>query len=90
MTTREEIMPRLIEALRALGLEGETALSGRWVKVQGDRYLVYVVEAPWESGYYSWCEAPAERSVEFYRDPIAAIQAGLRRAAGRAGTRAES
>ncbi|HBY97361.1 MAG: hypothetical protein M5U01_38365 [Ardenticatenaceae bacterium] len=74
-------MPRLIEALRALGLEGEIASSGRWVKLQGERGWVYVVEAPWESGYYSWCDAPAERAVEFYRDAAEAIRAGLRRGA---------
>src|SRR5436853_2981894 len=73
---------RLIEALQALDLEGEVSLAGRWVKLQGARCAVYVVEAAWGTQYYTWCDDPAQSAVESYRDPVAAIQAGLRRAAG--------
>ncbi len=81
-------MTRLAEALQALGLEGEIDLAGRWVKVGGDRCSVYVYEAVWDGGYYTWCDDPGDRTVEFYRDATEAIQAGLRRAAG--GTASEA
>lgn len=53
-------MTRLIEALQALGLEGEVTLSGRWLKLQGGRCSVYVAEA----GYYTWCDDREEQVVE--------------------------
>ena len=74
-------MTQLVEALRVLGLEGELSLSDRWAKLQGQQCSVYVAEAPWGSGYYTWCDDPEVRSVEFYRDATEAIEAGLRRAA---------
>lgn len=73
-------MTRLVEALHALHLDGEVSLGDRWAKLQGERCWVYVAEAK-GGGYYTWCDDPAERVVKFYRDPIEAIQAGLRRAA---------
>lgn len=72
----------LVAAVQALGLEGEIALAGRWVRLQGERYRVYVVETI-ADGYYSWCDAPEERAVIGYPDPTEAIQDGLRRAARR-------
>lgn len=78
-------MTRLAEALQALGLEGEIDLAGRWVKVGGDRCSVYVYEAAWDGSYYTWCDDPGDRTVEFYPDAAEAIRAGLRRAGGRAG-----
>ncbi len=76
-------MTRLLEALRDLDLGGELSLSGRWVKLEGERCAVYVVEAAWSGGYYTWCDDPGQRAVEHYLDPVEAIQAGLRRAAAR-------
>ena len=76
-------MTQLVEALQSLGLQGEIAPSGRWVKLQGDLCLVYVVQAVSGAAYYTWCEDPRERAVEFYQDPFAAIQAGLKRASAR-------
>jgi hypothetical protein len=73
-------MTRLVDALQALGLHGEIILSGRWVKLVGERCSVYVAEAAWGAGYFTWCDDPQARTVEFYRDPVEAIQAGLRRA----------
>ena len=74
-------MTRLVEALRALGLEGDIAQSGRWLTLRGQLCLVYVAEADWGQGFYTWCDAPDQRSVERYDDPVAAIRAGLQRAA---------
>ncbi|MBA3944239.1 MAG: hypothetical protein H0X37_06700 [Herpetosiphonaceae bacterium] len=74
-------MTRLVEALHALGLEGEAELEDRWVKIQGQQCWVYIAEAAWGGGYYTWCEDPESRTVEFYLEPTEAIQAGLRRAA---------
>lgn len=73
-------MTQLIEALHAMGLDGEIALADRWIKLQGERCAVYVVERAWGGGYYTWCEDRQARAVEFYLDPIMAIKAGLRRA----------
>ncbi len=73
-------MTQLIGALQALGLEGEIALAGRWVTLQGERCAVYVVESR-HDGYYTWCDDPQSHTVEFYSDSAKAIQAGLRRAA---------
>ena len=74
-------MTRLVAALRALGVNGEIALAGHWVTLQGERCAVYVAEATSGGGYYTWCEAVEARAVEFYLDPATAIEAGLRRAA---------
>lgn len=74
-------MTRLVEALHALQLDGDISLGDRWAKFQGEHCWVYVAEAPWDGGYYTWCDDPQSRSVEWYRDPVEAIQAGLRRAA---------
>jgi len=73
-------MTQLIGALQALGLEGEIALAGRWVTLQGECCAVYVVESR-HDGYYTWCDDPHSRTLEFYSDPAKAIRAGLRRAA---------
>jgi len=74
-------MTRLVEALLALNLYAEIDLAGRWVKLQGEQCAVYVVAAAWDNGYVTWCEDGTARVVERYRDPIEAIQVGLRRAA---------
>lgn len=58
-----------------------TDLSGRWVKLRGKKYDIYVVELAWGAGYYTWCDHPRGRTVESYQDAVAAIEAGLRRAA---------
>ncbi len=76
-------MTRLVDALHELGLDGDISLSGRWVTLQGERCLVYVLEGPWGAGYYAWCDDPDERVVERYSDPTEAILAGLRRASRR-------
>ena len=73
-------MTGLVAALRALGVDGEIALSGHWVTLQGERCAVYVAEATSGGGYYTWCEAAEARVVEHYLDPATAIEAGLRRA----------
>lgn len=76
-------MTRLVEALQTLGLDGDITQAGHWVTLRGEGCLVYVVEADWGRGYYTWCDTPDQRVVEQYDDPSAAIQAGLRRAAPR-------
>lgn len=73
-------MTQLSDALLSLGLEGEQSLEGRWIKLRGSHCAVYVVEAAWGMGFYTWCDHPGGRAVEHYRDPVAAIQAGLERA----------
>ncbi len=70
----------LAEALEALGLEGETEASGRWIIVQGERCRVYVAKADGGTHYYTWCEDPDVRAVEAYDNAVEAIRAGLKRA----------
>jgi hypothetical protein len=76
-------MTRLLDALRRLGLSGRVEPSGRWLTLDGERCRVYVAESRRGGGYYTWCDDPADRVVEHYPDPGAAIRAGLRRAAQR-------
>ena len=83
-------MTRLTDTLQSLGLEGEVALAGRWVTLQGEHSLVFVAEATWGDGYFTWCADPRARTVEFYRDPAEAIRAGLQRAAQLAPTQSNN
>ncbi len=76
-------MTQLVAALHTLGLDGEIALSGHWVKLHGERCSVYVAEPTRGSRYFTWCDGAGARDVEAYGDPVEAIQAGLRRAARR-------
>ena len=76
-------MTRLVDALEILGLTGEITHAGHWVCLPGERCPVYVVEVVREGGFFSWCGAPDAAVVEAYRGPIAAIRAGLGRAARR-------
>ena len=73
-------MTPLVAALQTLGLVGEISLKGHWLVLQGDHCQVYVVKAGWGHAFYTWCEDPQERAVQFYDNPITAIQTGLRRA----------
>ncbi len=75
-------MPRLVDALLALGMAGEIAGGGRWVKLRGARCPVYVAETSGGTHFYTWCDDPDAREVEVYRDPTQAILAGLHRASG--------
>ncbi len=63
-----------------MGLDGEIALAGHWVKFQGERCAVYVIHATSGGDYYTWCEDTEARVVYSYLDPATAIEAGLRRA----------
>lgn len=74
-------MTRLVQALLALNLYAEIDLCGRWVELQGAQCAVYVVVAAWGDGYVTWCEDGQACVAESYRDPVKAIQVGLRRAA---------
>ena len=73
-------MAQLGRVLEDLGLEGEVSPLGRWVRLQGERGSVYVAEAAFGAGYYSWCDIPQERTALPYLDPVEAIQAVLQRA----------
>ena len=74
-------MTRLVDVLQARGLDAELDPSGLLATLQGERCSVYVYEAPRGDGYYTWCDDPAERTVEVYSNPAEAVQAGLRREA---------
>ena len=49
-------------------------------RLRGERGTVYVAEAAFGSGYYSWCDTPQQRTAQPYLDPAEAIQAALHRA----------
>ena|SRR5437868_1789523 len=76
-------MAPLNRALQDLGLEGEVSPVGRWARLRGERGTVYVAEAAFGMGYYSWCDVPQERTALPYLDPLEAIQAALYRARGK-------
>ncbi len=82
-------MTRLVDAIQELGLRTETNLGGRWAKLHGERASFYVAETAWGGGFLTWCDAPCSRVVEFYPDPVQAIQSGLRRSAQPDDARAE-
>jgi len=54
-------------------------LAGRWATLQGDRCTFFVVQVG-VGGYVTWCASPCDRAVAFFRTPMDAIAAGLRRA----------
>jgi len=70
----------LVDTLKQLGLDAEIAMDGKWVQLQGERCSVYVVELSRRRGFFTWCDDPEERAVEFHADPVDAITSGLRRA----------
>ena len=73
-------MTRLVDVIQELGLRGEVSPFGRWVRLQGEQGPVYVAQAAFGQGYYSWCDTPHGHAAEPYLDPVEAIQAGLQRA----------
>jgi hypothetical protein len=75
----------LVDALHQMGLEAEVAMDGKWVQIEGERCSVYVVELSRKRGFFTWCNDPDERAVEYHSDPFDAIHSGLRRAARKGG-----
>ncbi|MDP9368623.1 MAG: hypothetical protein M3Q03_10175 [Chloroflexota bacterium] len=74
-------MTRLVDAMRALGLDGEIDDEGRWIRLLGERGVVHVLTTPEDDAYYVWCDDPDEQVVAHHDDPGVAILEGLRRAA---------
>lgn len=70
----------LVDVLNDLDIDADIDLEGRWVRIRGANCAVYIAELPWDRGLYMWCDHPAERAVQFYRDPYDAIRSGLKRA----------
>lgn len=79
----------LVDAIRYLGIEAELLMDGKWARLDGERFTVYVVELSRHPGFFTWCDDPAERAVEYYPDPVDAILSGLRRAVQPNGDREE-
>src|SRR2546428_8690203 len=59
----EGAMTRLVDTVQQMGLDGEISLLGRWVRLQAAQCLVYVIEVAGGCGYYTWCDAPGERTI---------------------------
>lgn len=74
------IVTSLVDALRYLDIDAEVLMNGKWARLDGEHFAVYVVEMSHYRGFFTWCDDPAERSVEYYSDPLDAILSGLRRA----------
>ena len=77
------VMTRLVDVIQELGLRGEVSPFGRWVRLQGEQGPVYVAQAAFGQGYYTWCDTPHGHAADPYLDPVEAIQAGLQRATHR-------
>jgi len=71
----------LVDTIDLLGLDADLAMEGRWVRIGGERCSVYVVELARGRGYFTWCDDPVERAVEFHEESLEANLSGLRRAA---------
>lgn len=82
---RDKRLMRLIDALHHLDLDAEILMDGRWARLEGKCCCVSVVEMSRHYGFFTWCDNPAERSVEYYPDALDAILSGLRRAESEAG-----
>ena len=72
---------RLVDALCRLGIDAHVAVGGRWARIEGERFPVYVAETSHGRGFLTWCDDPAQRQVERHKDPADAIRSGLQRAA---------
>ena len=82
-------MTRLVEAMQAMGLEGESGSSGRWIRFPSGHGSACVVEVAWGTGYYAFfddpdagaahAEPPAD-AAEVFLDPVSAIESCLPRA----------
>lgn len=71
-------MTDLVDVMRAMGLDGETSPSGRWIRLSGSRGPIYVMQAARGRGYVVWHESPPARRPEIYLDPEEAVRAALR------------
>jgi hypothetical protein len=71
---------RLVDALDELELDAELVMEGRWARIRGERCPVYVIEMSRHRGFFTWCDDPDERSLEYHADPLEAVRSGLRRA----------
>lgn len=78
---RREPVPRLVAVSRAMGLEAEASPRGRWIRFRSAEGSVYVSEAVFGQGYFTWDDAEHPEAAGPYVDPREAIRAGLRRAA---------
>jgi hypothetical protein len=86
---RSKMMTRLVDAMQAMGLEGEAGSSGRWIRFPSGRGSACVVEVAWGMGYYAFHddlstgtvrdEPPAD-AAEIFLDPVSAIESCLPRA----------
>lgn len=56
-------------------------MNGKWARLDGAHCTFYVVELSHSRGYFSWCDHPCERIVEYHAELVAAVRSGLRRAA---------
>ncbi len=72
-------MARLVEAMEALGIEGEVEFPGRWVRPRGERCTVYIEETRLGE-YLTWCNGRCDQVVRRYLDATETILAGLWRA----------
>ncbi len=72
---------RLVDALEELRLDAEIAMECRWARIRGERCFLYVVEMSRHRGFFTWCDDPGERAIEFHESALDAIRSGLRRAA---------
>jgi hypothetical protein len=74
-------MSRLTVTAEKVGLHADTGAAGRWIRFAGAHGTAYILEAPWSADFAVWSNVPREQPTEYYRDPLEAIEAGLRQTA---------
>lgn len=80
---RRAPVSRLVAVSQAIGLEVEASPRGRWIRFRSAQGPIYVSEAMFGQGYYTWDDAEHPEAVGPYIDPHEAIRAGLQRVAQR-------
>ena len=70
---------KLIVTLKDMDLAWEEGYTGLWVTLRRGNDSIHFIENANGTRFYTWCDNPAERTVQAFEDPQDAIHAGLRR-----------
>ena len=68
---------RPVDALHHLELDAEILADGRWACLDGTCCCVNDMEMWRHHGFFTWCDDPHERSVEYHMNALDAILSGL-------------
>jgi hypothetical protein len=62
-----------------MGLAWEDGPAGTWLTLRRGNDSVHLIENAGGTRFYTWCDNPAERTVQAFPNPYDAIRAGLKR-----------